>query len=126
MPTSFLALDSSLFHFYTALSFVLYYSPSFSQQRRKKGVVLRGGALFNWKCARPPFLLPMGVVHRTREKKKNKRAKSVCSLAQKGKSGKKAPLLASVDRCVMCCFQCEVNEHRQKRARDYFEVRVNE
>lgn len=68
----------------------------------------------------------MGVVHRTREKKKNKRAKSVCSLAQKGKSGKKAPLLASVDRfCVMCCFQCEVNEHRQKRARDYFEVRVN-
>jgi hypothetical protein len=68
----------------------------------------------------------MGVVHRTREKKKNKRAKSVCSLAQKGKSGKKAPLLASVDRCVMCCFQCEVNEHRQKRARDYFEVRVNE
>ena len=67
----------------------------------------------------------MGVVHRTREKKKNKRAKSVCSLAQKGKSGKKVPLLASVDRCVMCCFQCEVNEHRQKRARDYFEVRVN-
>jgi len=68
----------------------------------------------------------MGVVHRTREKKKNKRAKSVCSLAQKGKSGKKAPLLAaSVDRCVMCCFQCEVNTHRQKRARDYFEVRVN-
>ena len=68
----------------------------------------------------------MGVVHRTREKKKNKRAKSVCSLAQKGKSGKKAPLLAaSVDRCVMCCFQCEVNTHRQKRARDYFEVRAN-
>jgi len=67
----------------------------------------------------------MGVVHRTREKKKNKRAKSVCSLKSAGKSGKKAPLLASVDRCVMCCFQCEVNEHRQKRARDYFEVRVN-
>jgi hypothetical protein len=71
----------------------------------------------------------MGVVHRTREKKKNKRAKSVCSLAQKGKSGfvdgKKAPLLASIGRCVMCCFQCEVNTHRQKRARDYFEVRVN-
>ena len=71
----------------------------------------------------------MGVVHRTREKKKNKRAKSVCSLAQKGKSGfvdgKKAPLLASIGRCVMCCFQCEVNKHRQKRARDYFEVRVN-
>lgn len=84
-----------------------------------------GGGSFYWKCARPPFLLPMGVVHRTREKKKNKRAKSVCSLAQKGKSGKKAPLLASVDRCVMCCFQCEVNTHRQKRARDYFEVRVN-
>jgi hypothetical protein len=69
----------------------------------------------------------MGVVHRTREKKKNKRAKSVCSLKSAGKSGKKAPLLASVDRfCVMCCFQCEVNTHRQKRARDYFEVRVNE
>ena len=85
-----------------------------------------GGGSFYWKCARPPFLLPMGVVHRTREKKKNKRAKSVCSLKSAGKSGKKAPLLASVDRfCVMCCFQCEVNTHRQKRARDYFEVRVN-
>ena len=95
--------------------------------KKKKGCRFAVGGSFYWKCARPPFLLPMGVVHRTREKKKNKRAKSVCSLKSAGKSGKKASLLASVDRfCVMCCFQCEVNTHRQKRARDYFEVRVNE
>jgi hypothetical protein len=99
----------------------------FLSTKKKKGCRFAGGGSFYWKCARPPFLLPMGVVHRTREKKKNKRAKSVCSLKSAGKSGKKAPLLASVDRfCVMCCFQCEVNTHRQKRARDYFEVRVNE
>jgi len=24
----------------------------------------------------------------------------------------------------MCCFQCEVNKRRQKRARDYFEASV--
>ena len=95
----------------------LLFSLFLSTKKKKGWVVLQWGGSFYWKCARPPFLLPMGVVHRTREKKKNKRAKSVCSLAQKGKSGKKAPLLASVDRCVMCCFQCEVNTHRQKRAR---------
>ena len=77
-----------------------------------------GGGLFLLEMRAASFFTPpMGVAHRTREKKKNKRAKSVCSLAQKGKSGKKAPLLASVDRCVMCCFQYEeINTGKSARA----------
>jgi len=100
----------------------------FLSTKKKKGCRFAGGALFiGWKCARPPFFIPMGVVHRTREKKKNKRAKSVCSLARVKVvlSMARKLLFSRRSVAVMCCFQCEVNKHRQKRARDYFEGRVN-
>jgi hypothetical protein len=82
MPTSFLAPDSSLFHFYTALSFVLYYSPSFSQQRRKKGVVLRGG-LFLLEMRAASFFTADGCCPQNeREKEKQARQKRLFSRAK--------------------------------------------
>jgi hypothetical protein len=86
MPTSFLALDSSLFHFYTALSFVLYYSPSFSQQRRKKGVVsFCVGRLFLLEMRAASFFTADGCCPQNqREKEKQARQKRLFSRA-KGK-----------------------------------------
>jgi len=66
-----------------------------SLNKEEKRVSFCGGGLFLLELRAASFFTAdgMGVAHRTREKKKNKRAKSVCSRA--GESGKKAPLLAS-------------------------------
>jgi hypothetical protein len=70
-------------------------SSLFLSTKKKKECRFAGGALFIGNARGLLFYCRwVLVVHRTREKKKNKRAKSVCSLAQKGKSGEKAPLLA--------------------------------
>jgi hypothetical protein len=116
MPTSFLALDSSLFHFYTALSFVLYYSPSFSQQRRKKGVVLRGGALFIGN-ARGLLFYCRWVLSTERERKRKTSAPKAFVLSRKRVKVARKLLFSRVGRSLCDVLFSMRGKYTQAKAR---------